>query len=517
MKTTQCISWALTLITLTITSASTTNRASAASAAETQPPTAEEIPPPPPPEVEETPENTPREAEELSPLVLGQGEQRLLREPGLVRYSLGSTCIHAHRLESQSALLIKGAAPGSGDLWVWKQDGRAEHRSVRVEKIASSELSPILEKAIGHLDETEVLMAGSGVVLRGQVGNLRESAKIRALTENFPKEVHDETEPTEEFLKTSEKKLNAWIVATPMAKDLKLERQGPALFVRGSFERPSLQASAEKAIRRIYPQASVELDSLPDSSPTVYFRVFLLELKKSRFHSLGLSWPAMQEGAFHVTTSAISDGLALDLALNTLEGEGSLRILSNPELVVRAPGEAELFAGGEIPIQAKSQFYSNVTWKNYGLTLRLKVTQSAGEKVRLEIFTEVSHLDPSIGQDNIPGIQANRMKTQVDARYGTPLLLSGLLQQNMREQAKGLPLLRSIPVLGALFGSEDYLQERSELVAILLPASAPPSNPMDRIARLSPRGPTPPPRQWVSAERERALRESKNWPWNALQ
>lgn len=457
------------------------------------------------------------ETQERPPLVLGQGEQRMLRAPGLERYSLGAPCVHAHALQAQGALLIKGISPGSGDLWVWNQDGSSEHRSIRVEKTASGELSPALEKGLGHLEETEVLLAGSGVVLRGQVRSTRESARIRALTDAFPKEIHDETEAGDEFIRESEIRLNAWIQATTAGKGLKLERQGRSLFVRGSFERPTLQASAEKEIRRIYPQAQVELDSLPDSSPTVYFRVFLLELKKSRFHTIGLSWPALQEGAFRVSTSAIEDALSLDLTLNALEGDGSVKILSNPELVVRAPGEAELFAGGEIPIQAKSHFFSNVTWKQYGLTLHLKVVQSSGERVRLEIFTEVSHLDPSIAQDNIPGIQANRMKTQVDARYGTPLLLSGLLEQNMHEQAKGLPLLRNIPVLGKLFGSEDYLQERSELVAILLPASAPPEHPMERLARLTPRGLMPPPREWLSPERERALKQSPEWPWNALQ
>ena len=73
-----------------------------------------------------------------------------------------------------------------------------------------------------------------------------------------------------------------------------------------------------------------------------------------------------------------------------------------------------------------------------------------------------------------------------------------------------------VPVLGTLFGSEDYLQDRSELVAILLPASAPPDNPMQRLAHTSPRGPAPPPRNWVSPEDERRLKTSPEWPWNAL-
>jgi Flp pilus assembly secretin CpaC len=100
----------------------------------------------------------------------------------------------------------------------------------------------------------------------------------------------------------------------------------------------------------------------------------------------------------------------------------------------------------------------------------------------------VSRLDYSIQNsvDKLPGLQANRMKTQVDARYGVPLLLSGLLQQTDREQAKGLPFLSQIPVLGPLFGSQDYLR------------------------------PVPPPRNWISPAEERELRASADFPWNVL-
>ncbi len=205
----------------------------------------------------------------------------------------------------------------------------------------------------------------------------------------------------------------------------------------------------------------------------------------------------------------------MDLTLQHLEGSGHAKVLSNPELVVRAPGEAELFAGGEIPIQMQNRYYANTTWKNYGLTLRLKVTQAIGDRVRLDIFTEVSHLDSTLGQDKLPGIQSNRMKTQVDARFGVPLLLSGLLQEGTRRDARGLPFLRKIPVLGSLFGSEDYLNERSELVAILYPHSSPPPTALPR-SQLNPRGTPPFPRHWMDPGEERVLRESRDYPWNAL-
>lgn len=415
------------------------------------------------------------------------------------------------------SLLLKGVLIGSGGLWIWKQDGSSEYQPIRVEKRTPGEKFPALEKALSRLEEAEVLFYGAGVVLRGTLTTLSECAKIRALVQNFPKEIHDETQVSEDLFRDAEFRLDAWLKNSSHRHQLRLEKIDQTLWIRGNVERRAELLSIEKEVHAIYPFVQTEVESLPDHSPTVYFRVFLLELKRNQFQSVGLSWPASLSGALQITSSGVRDLLKLDIALQQLEGNGNARILSSPELVVRAPGEAELFAGGELPIQSQSRYFANVSWKKYGLTLHLKVSHVAGDRIRLEVDTEVSHLDTPIAQDKIPGIQSNRMKTQVDARFGSPLLLSGLLQQGMREEAKGLPFLRKIPVLGLLFGSEDYLSERSELVAILYPRANPPPAPTSRMSLITPRGALPPPRNWISPEDERILRESRNFPWNALE
>src|SRR4051794_37513510 len=78
---------------------------------------------------------------EKPPLILKQGEQRLLRIPALKRYSLGDPVVRVHPLsrslgetEARESLLLRGLSPGTGDLWVWKEDGSSEHRSITVEK-----------------------------------------------------------------------------------------------------------------------------------------------------------------------------------------------------------------------------------------------------------------------------------------------------------------------------------------------------------------------------------------------
>lgn len=467
---------------------------------------------------------------EKSPLILGQGEQRVLHIPGLLRYSLGGDSVRSQSLAPffrstpqaavKNQILLKGVHPGQSDLWVWKSDGSMEHRSIRVQKVPSEDIKPALQKALSRLEEAEIILSGAGIVLRGEIQSFAESSRIQALVEGFPKEVQNQTELAPTLLNEGEARLKKWLQEAHLRShspqtQIRLERHHGTLFLIGSIDQAIELPYLKKEARALFPATQIEITALPDDSPTIYFRVFLLELKKNRFHSFGLSWPSAQEAAFRISTGGIENLLQLDLTLQELEGEGSVKILSNPELAVRAPGEAELFSGGELPIYIQKQHHSNITWKNFGLTLKLKVSHVSGQKIRLDILTEVSSLDPSIADHQVPGIQANRMKTQVDANYGKPLLLSGLLQQGTRQQARGLPILRQIPVLGALFGSEDFLNERSELVAILLPLVNPPAAPMDRV-EMMPRGPMPIAREWIDPKIELELKSSPDYPWNAL-
>lgn len=464
-------------------------------------------------------------------IYLVEGEQRALLVPEITRFSLGSDCVraipeptlrpsHGHHDER---ILLKAVRPGNSDLWVWKRDGSTEHRPIEVLQSSPEELQPALRKALGRLEEAEVYLAGPGIILRGKIGSTEESARIESLLQGFPGLVHDETEPADGLLSSARVRLESWIRSSPFSTRLQVRQVDRSLIIglaQGSIQGPEELELIQRRARAIYPLVRFQLSALPDTSPTVHFKVYLLELKRSRFHTLGISWPDAKPGAFQVSPTGISSQLQLDLTLQMLAGEGSARILSNPELVVRAPGEAELFSGGELPIRLESPYYSELSWKTFGLTLRLKVNQSAGDQVRLDIFTEVSHLDPALTSDQVPGIQSNRMKTQVDARYGTPLFLSGLLQRNLRRQARGIPLLREIPILGSLFGSEDYLNENSELVAILVPSRELPPAPLDRLGngfgQLLPHGHLPPPRVPARFTEERKLREAPDFPWNVL-
>ena len=102
---------------------------------------------------------------ERPPLILGQGEQRLLKVPGLKKYTLGGNVVRILSFKNHftptfnaaaadfDSLLIKAMAPGLGDIWVWKQDGSTEHRLIRIQTKAEGGLNPNLERALSRLNE----------------------------------------------------------------------------------------------------------------------------------------------------------------------------------------------------------------------------------------------------------------------------------------------------------------------------------------------------------------------------
>lgn len=457
---------------------------------------------------------------EKAPLFLTVGEQRRLPVEGLEKYTLGSELLRATYQKNglKAVLLLKALAPGKTDLIIFKSDHSTEYHSITISPPSRAQPSS-LELAVSSLKEVEIIRAGDQFILRGLILSEPELNRIAALKQNFRNFITDQTEIGSILIEKAFSQLERWSETERIQskiKKIKIEKTANGIKVSGSINEEADRSFIELEARKIFPLVDLKISALSTDDPTIYFKVFLLELKKNKFGSFGLLWNSSIPSAFRVSPWGIQSALGLEATLQTLEGEGSAKVLSNPELVVRAPGEAELFSGGEVPIHTHTQYSSQVSWKNFGLVLKLKVEQATSEKVRLDLSTEVSHLDSKIGIDELPGLQSNRLRTQIDATFGQPLFLSGLLQEEFKNQSKGLPFLRKIPVLGALFSSEDYLNERSELVAILLPQINPPLAPLHRFDTELPNGKIPIPRNHLSAENIEKIQRSPEYPWNAF-
>mgnify|MGYP002776635357 CR=1 FL=1 len=61
------------------------------------------------------------------------------------------------------------------------------------------------------------------------------------------------------------------------------------------------------------------------------------------------------------------------------------------------------------------------------------------------------------------------MSTTVQLRDNQSLVIGGLMRNNITESIKAFPLLGEIPILGALFRSSEFQNDRSELIFLITP------------------------------------------------
>ena len=214
-----------------------------------------------------------------------------------------------------------------------------------------------LDAALETLREVRVTRAGGRAVLRGRIESETELGRILAIQQAFPAAVADETEAAPGLLDAGRRRVDAWLGEQRLGDSLRTELLGGSLWVRGSAPDLAARAGWEQKLRSLFAGVRLDISTLPDSSRTLFFRVFLLEMKKTAFRELGLDWASRLSGILKVEGGSLFWAKApeIEVTLRWLEGKGWARVLSQPELVVRVPGEAELFNGGEIPIEVRSR------------------------------------------------------------------------------------------------------------------------------------------------------------------
>lgn len=451
-------------------------------------------------------------SETRAPVYLEVGEQRLLPFTDIDRYAVSGPAIRHKRLSDPDRLLVKAVAPGAAQITAFAHNGAATERQIRVRKRSSAEPNE-LALAVSRLDHIEVISVGTNLALRGPIPTQAEAAKVALIKQRFPKETLDQTTIAPELRARALSQIRDLLRPFP---ELRIEEESERIRVSGVFKSSAQAAKMQTRAMRILPLIDWEAGQLGGLASAIYFRVFLLSLTRENTMALGITWP--QELPLRLNAIPLAgwfnDGI--ESKITALEASGSLKVLSKPELVVRAPGSAELFSGGEFPIQQQTRSLSQVQWRNYGLSLKLKVENVADPELRLTIETELSQIDRSNSEGTIPSLKANRMKTEVDAVFAQPLLLCGLTQQSSAEARAGIPILSQIPILSPLFGQSAQIEEHQELVAVLIPYRAPPIRALARVENQAPGGYIPLPRSQISGDEIESLKKSVEWPWNVF-
>jgi pilus assembly protein CpaC len=181
-----------------------------------------------------------------------------------------------------------------------------------------------------------------------------------------------------------------------------------------------------------------------------------------------------------ITQLVNTSKMGLDMVLSALETNGIIRRLAEPNLVALSGETAEFLAGGEFPVpvvqgSGGGSLFAPITiqWKEYGVRLNFTPTVLSDHVISLRLAPSVSDLDYAnavvISGTQVPAIVKRQANTTVELRDGQTFAIAGLIQNRTIKDIQQLPWLSSVPVLGPLFRSSEFVQQETELVALVTP------------------------------------------------
>jgi len=161
--------------------------------------------------------------------------------------------------------------------------------------------------------------------------------------------------------------------------------------------------------------------------------------------------------------------------LNALAEKSQVRLLSSPSVLVLNNHNATIQVGQQQPIKSSTSVTTgnlvteSIVYKDTGVMLSVTPSVNAGGLITLDIsqqVTDVGDLDTATGQR---AFLTRQIQTRVAVRSGEPIVLGGLIRENDTTGRSGVPLLSSIPVVGALFGNTTNNNNRTELLVLMTP------------------------------------------------
>jgi general secretion pathway protein D len=169
--------------------------------------------------------------------------------------------------------------------------------------------------------------------------------------------------------------------------------------------------------------------------------------------------------------------------LTALEQDADVNVLSAPTLVTTDNEEAEIVVGRNVPFVASratsaanlANLFTTIERHDVGITLRLRPQITGEDFVRLDLFEEVSDIDPTaapaVGDPTLvgPTTTIRSASTAIAARDGQTVVIGGLLADTVRATERRVPYLGRIPVLGALFRRDDGQRTKTNLLVFLTP------------------------------------------------
>ncbi|MCG3133555.1 MAG: hypothetical protein HMLKMBBP_00734 [Planctomycetes bacterium] len=194
------------------------------------------------------------------------------------------------------------------------------------------------------------------------------------------------------------------------------------------------------------------------------------------FQSLDVKYPNPLDAVNSTVAKFSRDEkfLTFDYTLSAVSQGAKAEVTASPS-VLASQGETAIIRSGDLePLVQQNISGSNVItstqFKDIGIRLEVQPLLVGRDAVRVRVSAEASRLSDfrvtatsSTTQAVNPVISSRNADTVVTVLSGDTIIIGGLEQALERDTKTGIPLLKDIPGLGALFGSTTKRSQKTEL------------------------------------------------------
>jgi type II secretory pathway component GspD/PulD (secretin) len=138
-------------------------------------------------------------------------------------------------------------------------------------------------------------------------------------------------------------------------------------------------------------------------------------------------------------------------------------ISSGERVPIPSNQQSQIVAGGTTSLN------SSIEYQNVVLSLQVQPLINSKNEITLNIsqLNDTINGSTQINGNDIPNISTQELNTRITVPNGGILVLGGLISDQDRRSASGLPVLSKIPVVKYLFGSNSRVKQRRELLVML--------------------------------------------------
>jgi pilus assembly protein CpaC len=368
-----------------------------------------------------------------TPLRLVSGKSQVVPIPGgITRVSVANPEMADVTVIAGRELYAIGKKVGSTNIFLWNKSGQMIVMDVIISTDTLS-LQGKLRELMPTEQQLHVSSAGEALVLIGQVADAAKVQRAVEIAEQY----------------TEKRVIN--------------------LLSTGELPQVLLEVKVAEVSRKLTDKLGVAL-GVNGSRGSFQYQILGNLLTGGAF-----STP--QGGGAGIGLAQGNDSLRLEAEIKN----GLIKVLAEPNIIAVSGQEGAFLAGGKIFIPVPRSDGSGIAYvtleeREYGVGLRFLPTVLEGGKINLRVTPEVSELVEqgtpikAGGVTNVlPTISTRRASTTVQLMDGQSFAIGGLIKNNVSQSLSGFPFLSELPVLGALFRSSEFINDRSELMFLVTP------------------------------------------------